>query len=78
MTNKRQKRRADIVHNSNQEALIYMVFALGGLFVLLLCHGKSEYDIDKIPIKKAMERQDQVEHLDKTPINQTQAVSAKR
>lgn len=58
MINKKQQRRAEIVHNTNQEALIYMVFALGGLFVLLLCQGKSEYDIDKVAVNKAKEKRD--------------------
>lgn len=58
MINKKQNRRAEIIHNNNQEALIYVVFALGGLFVLLLFQGKSEYDIDKVAINKAKERRD--------------------
>lgn len=58
MVNKKHQRRADIIHNNNQEALIYMVFALGGLFVLLLCQGKSEYDIDKVTVNKAKEPED--------------------
>lgn len=61
MVNKRHQRRAEIVRNNNQEALIYMMFALGGLFFLLLFQGKSEYDIDKVSINKAKERRDQVE-----------------
>ncbi|XP_026314276.1 dnaJ homolog subfamily C member 30-like [Hyposmocoma kahamanoa] len=52
MVNKKQQRRAEIIRNNNQEALIYMVFALGGLFVLLLFQGKSEYDIDKVSVNK--------------------------
>lgn len=58
MVNKRQQRRAEIVHNNNQEAFIYVMFALGGLFFLLLCQGKSEYDIDKVSVNKAQERRD--------------------
>lgn len=52
MVNKKQQRRAEIIRNNNQEALIYMVFALGGLFVLLLFQGKSEYDIDRVSVNK--------------------------
>lgn len=58
MVNKKQRRRADIVHSNNQEALIYVVFALGGLFFLLLCQGKTEYDIDKVSENKAQETSD--------------------
>lgn len=56
--NKKQRRRADIVRNNNQEALMYVVFVLGGIFVFLLFQGKSEYDIDNVSENKAKETED--------------------
>ncbi|KAJ2942768.1 hypothetical protein O0L34_g14956 [Tuta absoluta] len=36
-----------------QEALIYMLFALGGLFVMLVVHGREDYDRDRLSSSKS-------------------------
>ncbi|KAI5642551.1 dnaJ domain-containing protein [Phthorimaea operculella] len=39
--------------SGRQEALIYMLFALGGLFVMLVVHGREDYDRNTLTSSKS-------------------------
>lgn len=46
---KKKAKQADAVQANHQEATIYLLFALTGLFMALVLRGKSEYDLDNTP-----------------------------
>lgn len=45
---KKMANRRAITQSTRQEALLYLIFALGSLFVVLVVNGKADYDQDKI------------------------------
>ncbi|XP_063628829.1 dnaJ homolog subfamily C member 30, mitochondrial-like [Cydia splendana] len=44
---KKREKQMDAVHSNRQEATIYILFALTGLFFALVLRGQSEYDVDR-------------------------------
>ncbi|KAM3964008.1 dnaJ (Hsp40) homolog 11 [Aphomia sociella] len=46
MIKKKKAHQAATLHWYRQESLIYLIFALGGLFIVLVINGKTDYDQD--------------------------------
>lgn len=44
--------------SAQQEALLYFMFAIGGLFIMLVINGTSDYDMDRTSNKKNNEERD--------------------
>ncbi|XP_049879180.1 dnaJ homolog subfamily C member 30, mitochondrial-like [Pectinophora gossypiella] len=49
---KKQYKQMDKMKSNQQETLIYLIFALGGLFILLVVQGKEDYDRDILATKE--------------------------
>lgn len=44
---KKREKQVDKEHTNKQETFLYIMFAIGGLFIFLVAHGTTDYDLDR-------------------------------
>lgn len=44
---KKREKQIDKEHTNKQETFLYIMFAIGGLFIFLVAHGTTDYDLDR-------------------------------
>ncbi|CAH0595302.1 unnamed protein product [Chrysodeixis includens] len=49
---KQHEKQVDKEHTNKQETFLYIMFAIGGLFMFLVIHGTTDYDLDRTSQKK--------------------------